>query len=170
MSLQQMDVSQGTWFLISLTKFITYNFCLLCIFLYPKLWIKLRCYKVLHSIKMQRKWYIYSSCLQNPTTFCTQFLISCPSWISFTAQENPLSSARGWGPHTGWSKGLKANTEQIAVSWDDSLVSCPWHHRAGPAALGVLLDICSLAGELCCGQGWEVLQKHFRRSAFVAKA
>lgn len=105
--LQQMDVGQVTWLLISLTKFITCNFCLLCIFLYPKLWIKLRCYKVLHSVKMQRKWHIYSRSLQNPTTFCTWFLSSCLSWISFTAQENPLSSDRGWGPHMGWLKGLK---------------------------------------------------------------
>lgn len=160
-TLKQMDVSQGTWLLISLSKFIIYNFCLLCIFFCPKLWMKLRCYKVLHSIKMQRKLHVYLfEELTKPHNFLypvphllpiVDFLHSTGKLFELSLRDGDLTldDPRDW----------RHPTEQIAVSWDDSLVSCPWHHRADPAAARVLLDSClfCLAGELCCGQGQEMM-------------
>lgn len=135
-------MSQGTWLLISLSKFVTCNFCLRCISLCPKLWIKLRCYKVLHSIKMQRKWHIYLFSLLTKTynfLYPIPHLLPIVDFLHSTGKLFELSLSNGdltLDDPRDW----RHPTEQIAVSWDDLLVSCPWHHRAGPAATRVLLD------------------------------
>lgn len=105
------------------------------------------CSEVLHSINIQRKW---PTCLFKLLTKPHKFMYPLPHCLPLvdflhSTRKTFEFNLRGGVLTLDDSRDRRHPTEQVAVSWDDSLVSCPWHNREGPAAAEDLLDSC-----LCC--------------------
>lgn len=166
-TLLQIDyVSQGIWILIFSYKFITFKSCLVCIFLCPKLWIKLRCHTVLHSLKMKRKWRIYLLKIRTkPYNFL--YIVSHLLLIVYFLYRTgktfglPLHDPRDW----------KHPTEQIAVS---EMIYWSLAHGITKRVLLLLESSCIIVFLLSfwrtvLGQGQGVMLKCHRRLTFYCQ-
>lgn len=126
----------------------------------------------LHSSKMKRKRHIcLLKMLTKPHNFLSIVSHLWPIVISFTEQEEPLSWA--WG--VGFSHCMTQGTESIPLSkklflkWQNAFAHGITEQVLLLLESSWIIVFFCLSGELCCGQGQEVMQKYCRRVTFCCQ-